>query len=357
MRDRYRLYRQGGTGTYYLQDNVTGKQESTRTKDGKKAKSILFARNQSQEQPALNLAMARTYLQAHSPQMVERTWNDVMADKETHYEQNGQDSTLKRWRKVCRSEPFQLIAATRLIETESDQFLAVLRHRKAGTSTNVWLRVLHNYAMDMGWLLAPVLPKKAWPQIRYGEKRGITRNEHARILAEAGNDIEWHCYLQMLWETGGAQSDIAQLTHERLDWDDELLLFRRAKTRNRGYEFAKMRLGENLKAILRQLPDEGYFFPNLAEMTLENRSRRFRRACERLGIKGISLHSYRYAWAERAAKAGMPLRASMSVLGHQSRAVHQGYAKKAEVDVMPLEYYERKKEEKIVELRAHLKAG
>lgn len=348
MRRRYRLI-QRQNKVYYFHDNLTGKRISTETTNHQKAKDLLFAKNQAAEQPSMNLAMARTFLSHSSPQMVERTWKEVMQSKEREYERHAESSTVKRWRKMCRSEPFAVIQSVRLIETASEHFQAVLDHRKAGTSTNVWLRILHNYALDMGWLLAPVLPRKAWPKVKYKEKRGISACEHHRILEAVEGDLEWVCYLKMLWETGGAQSDIVQLSHERLDWEEELLLYRRAKTQNRGYEFAKMRLGDNLKEILQQVPSQGLFFPNLAAMSLENRSRRFRRSCERLGIKGVSLHSYRYAWAERAAKAGMPLRASMSVLGHQSRAVHQAYAKKAEVDVLPLEYYERKREDKIIE--------
>lgn len=353
MRDRYRLYCRKRTGTYYIQDNVTGQQESTGTKDKKKARAILFAKNQANEQPALNLAMARTYLSAHSPQLATRTWQDIMDDKEKNYESLGQLPALKRWRKACNSEPFRLIAPLRLIETESAHILAVLRHKKAGPSTNTWLRILHNYALDMGWLLAPALAKKAWPRVRYREKRGITHEEHQRILSDAGGDLEWVCYLQLLWETGGAQSDIAQLTHERLDWEQEILLYRRAKTKNCGYEYAKIRIGKTMRSILMKLPEKGFLFPNLATIHVENRSRRFRRSCLRLGIKGVTLHSYRYAWAERARSADMPLRAAMEALGHQSRAVHQAYAKNAQVDAMPLEYYERKKAEKIIDLEKY----
>ena len=39
MRDRYRLFRNNARGgSYYIQDNVTGKQESLRTKDRSEAK-------------------------------------------------------------------------------------------------------------------------------------------------------------------------------------------------------------------------------------------------------------------------------------------------------------------------------
>ena len=56
----------------------------------------------------------------------------------------------------------------------------------------------------------------------------------------------------------------------------------------------------------------------------------------------MSLHSYRYAWAERAKTAGYPERFAQMALGHNSKAVHRAYAKKAQVTLPPLEEYERK---------------
>jgi integrase len=60
-----------------------------------------------------------------------------------------------------------------------------------------------------------------------------------------------------------------------------------------------------------------------------------------LGIHGVSLHSYRYAWAERAKKAGYPERFAQEALGHNSKAVHRAYARKAQVELPPLSEYER----------------
>jgi integrase len=61
-----------------------------------------------------------------------------------------------------------------------------------------------------------------------------------------------------------------------------------------------------------------------------------------LGIAGISLHSYRYAWAERAKTCGYPERFAQAALGHNSKAVHRAYARKAQVLIPTLEDYERK---------------
>ena len=61
----------------------------------------------------------------------------------------------------------------------------------------------------------------------------------------------------------------------------------------------------------------------------------------------MSLHSYRYAWAERAKQAGYPERFAQEALGHNSIAVHRAYARKARVELPPLEDYERQAEPKV----------
>ena len=55
------------------------------------------------------------------------------------------------------------------------------------------------------------------------------------------------------------------------------------------------------------------------------------RACRRLKINGVTLHSYRYAWAERAKSAGYPERFAQEALGHNSKAIHRTYSKNARV--------------------------
>jgi hypothetical protein len=88
MQDRYWLY-QRENGVFYLQDKITGKQQSTRTKDDSAAKRLLAGKNQSVEQPMLNRSMAKAYLSAKSPELMERTWENVM----DHYARSGVEAT------------------------------------------------------------------------------------------------------------------------------------------------------------------------------------------------------------------------------------------------------------------------
>ncbi len=342
MADQFYLFRRGN-GRYYAQDRISKRQTSLNTSNASQAKRLIAAKNQASEMPALNMAMARAYLTAKSPELVNRTWADVMHDLELSYS----GSTLLRWGKVIKSPPFRLLANIKLIDTESSHFMEVLRHKRAGVSTNVWLRILHNRALDLGWLLAPVLVKRAWPKIRYGQKRAITAEEHEKIIVIENLD-DYRLYFKLLWETGGSQSDIANLSHDDIDRENNRLYYCRQKVATRGFGSVTIAIGPRIREILKELPKEGWIFPRLRMLSEDERASHFRKVCLRSEIKGVTLHSYRYAWAERAQCAGMPEREAMAHLGHSSRAVHQAYARRVETVTMPLEYYEAKKQEKII---------
>jgi hypothetical protein len=37
--------------------------------------------------------------------------------------------------------------------------------------TNVFLRRIHNFALDMNWLPCPIVPRKLWPVVRFKDNR------------------------------------------------------------------------------------------------------------------------------------------------------------------------------------------
>ena len=68
-------------------------------------------------------------------------------------------------------------------------------------------------------------------------------------------------------------------------------------------------------------------------------------------IHGVSLHSSRYAWAERAKQCGYPERFAQEALGHNSKAVHRANARRAQMKQPSLESYERQAAEgRIIQL-------
>ena len=82
-------------------------------------------------------------------------------------------------------EAFDIIRNVPILETQSAHFLKVLG--AGSVATNVFLRRINNFALDMGWLPWPVLPKKQWPKIRFKEKRAVTALEHQAIVAAEKN--------------------------------------------------------------------------------------------------------------------------------------------------------------------------
>jgi integrase len=162
-------------------------------------------------------------------------------------------------------------------------------------------------------------------------------DEHQRIINREGNPAT-RAFFELLWHLGGSQTDIATLRAEDIDWNDQTIAYQRHKT---GVT-ALISFGEQVAEILRNLPRSGELFPALARIHEKHRAKLFIKRLATVGISGVSLHSYRYAWAERAKCAGYPERFAMQNLGQGSKAVHRAYSKKAQVKIPPLEEYERK---------------
>ena len=330
MKRRYILYRRKRGGMFYIEDTETRKQESTGTRNRAEATSLLNARNESTRQPQLNLQIAKAYLAGTDSGVATRTWQDALnAIIDTK-----SGSTQYRWQTAAKDKALDLIRNLIILETQADQLLACL---KTGTvSTNVHLRKLHNFCISMNWLPWPLIPKRLWPEIKFQPKRAITLAEHQLILEREKNP-ERRSFYEMCWHLGGSQTDIANLTAENIDWTNQTIAYNRQKTGS----LAMVHFGDEIAAVLRRLPAEGPLFPYLQTVRCGDRATEFKQRCNGLGIKGVSLHSYRYAWAERAKTCGYPERFAQEALGHNSKAIHRAYARKAQVRLPSLESYEK----------------
>ena len=330
MRKRFRLYKRKKGGRYYIHDEVTGKQDSLHTSDRATAVRLFHSRQEAEQQPAVNLQIARAYLAASDPQIATRNWQFVMDE----LVKLKKDQTQHRWQTAIRDKAFDSIRHQPLLETRPEQFLRVLEAGKV--STNVYLRRIHNFALDMTWLPWPVLAKKRWPAVEFKEKRGITLAEHLAIVAREQNP-ERKAFYKLAWHLGASQSDLAFLEAENVDWDNHVISYKRMKTDT----VAIMRFDEDMAEILRDLPGSGPLFPYLRTVRAGDRATEFRQRCAGLKIKDVTLHSYRYAWAERAKAAGYPERYAQVNLGHNSKAMTRAYSRKAEVEMPSLSEYER----------------
>ena len=278
MSQPFRLYRRKNGGRYYLHNDLTGKQESLHTSDRAKAMRLWHAKNEAGQLPAINLQIARAYLAATDPQIATRTWQFVM--EETAKLKKG--PTLIRWTTAMRDKAFDPLRALTVLETRPEHFLHALGN---GTvCTNIFLRRLQNFALDMSWLPWPVLPRKRWPAIEFKEKRGITREEHQKVLAGESNP-ELRDFYELLWNLGGSQTDMASLRAEDVDWTDRIISYARMKTGTQ----AMIRFGEKVAVLLQSRPVTGHLFPQIVQWKESDRAKAFIRRLRLVGVSGVAL--------------------------------------------------------------------
>jgi hypothetical protein len=198
------------------------------------------------------LQIAKAYLAGTDSGVATRTWQnalDVLAASK-------HGTNQRRWHSAANDKAFDLLRRLVIIETQGETLLRVLR---TGTvSTNLYLRRLHNFCLDMSWLPWPIIPKRQWPEISFKEKRGITWEEHQKILAGESNP-ELRDYYELLWNLGGSQTDMASLRAEDIDWTNQTISYARMKSGSQ----AMIRFG---KAVVRMLQsrrhlDGGFSLP------------------------------------------------------------------------------------------------
>ena len=337
MKTRYRLTSRGiRGGMFYCVDKTTGKRTSLHTTNPDEAQQIIEAKNNSVRQPVLNLQIAKAYLAGTDNGIATRTWQQALENVTN----TKLGANQHRWRTVAKDKALAPLWPRVIIETQGELLLKALQ---VGTvSTNVFLRRLHNFCVDMNWLPWPLIPKRQWPAVRFKEKRAITLEEHQQILAAEVNPERKALY-QLCWHLGASQGDIANLKGEDVDWANGTVSFTRKKTSVP----VLIHLGPEALNLFKDLPSEGLLFPYLSRVRAGDRATEFGQRCRQLGIKGVTLHSYRYAWAERAKTVGYPERFAQEALGHNSKAVHRAYAKRALMRLPSLEDYEQRAAAKV----------
>jgi hypothetical protein len=112
MKQRYGLVRRPW-GVFYLKDKITGAQTTLKTDDKKEAQRLLNARNDAENQPYMNLSLARVYLNGADPKLGTRSWQDVME----HIVAQKTDETRRRWDTAIKDANFDCIRALRVAET------------------------------------------------------------------------------------------------------------------------------------------------------------------------------------------------------------------------------------------------
>jgi len=169
MNTRYRLtYRGIRGGMFYCVDKKTGKRASLHTTNEEEAKQIIEAKNAATRQPILNLQIAKAYIAGSDNGINIRTWQDAIESLTN----TKQGANKERWLRVVKDAALTPLLPRVIIETQGEQLLKALQ---MGTvSTNVYLRRLHNFCLDMSWLPWPLIPKRQWPFVQFTDKRAIS---------------------------------------------------------------------------------------------------------------------------------------------------------------------------------------
>jgi integrase len=332
MKTAYRMYRRKDRGgMFYLFHKATKVVTSLETTDEEEAKRLLNTNNDASNNCVLNRQLAAVFIRNSEPSLATRTWAEAMTELCSH----GQERSQKRCKREMDSKAYDLIRKKLIANTTADDLKAVLK--RGGSATNNYLRRLHNSALKNGWLLASLIPPNEWEAPVKKPKRGITLEEHNKIISVEKNEERRH-YYEMLWIIGAAQTDCSLLTAQNVDWKNRILSYQRKKTG----AWCHLSIGTALESLLKQLPRQGFLFPKIALESDNHRAAEFCRRCRTVKVTGVSLHSYRYAWAERAYAAGYEERYAQAALGHASKAVHHAYARRAKVVCPPLENAENK---------------
>ncbi len=335
-----------GTGDLYLVKRPSGifyaenrhkERVSLRTRQRAVAEEIMRGHKAAVEKPNFAYKVALAYLGETDPDAQNRTWLDVI---DAYIKRSAVGPTRNRLETAKKDKALQKILKLNLLQDRPRQAGLFFEALNIGrVSTNVFLRKFHNFALDMGWIPAPIIPRRQWPKFRYATKKAITAEQYQQIIEREQNP-EKRAFYQLLWHLGGSQTDIAILTAEAIDWTNRTVNFPRKKN----HQTCAQRFGDECAAVLEKLPKQGLLLPSIARLGEGDRATYFTLRCRTLGIQGISLHSFRYSWAERAAAVGMPERFAMMALGHKSRAIHQAYSKNLATTIDSLEVLTKKRE-------------
>ena len=218
----------------------------------------------------LNLQIAKAYLAGADKSLTTRTWQQAIEV----LTESKHGANRERWLRVAKDKALAPLLPRTIVDTPGELLLKAIQ---IGTvSTNVYLRRLHNFCLDMNWLAWPLVPKRQWPDVRFGDKRAITWEEHCKIVDREKNP-ERKGFYQLAWHLGASQTDIALFEAKDIDWEHKVLGYARKKTGS----IASMRFDEEMAAVLRallRLPDRfspacGRFGLEIALQSLNNDAR------------------------------------------------------------------------------------
>ena len=253
--------------SYYF-DRKLDKRLNLGTRYEAEAKQLIEAKNIAKRQPTLNLQIAKAYIAGSDNGVKTRTWREAMEALTN----NKPRAKKECWQRVAKDRALALLRDMVFIETQGEQLLKILQ--SGAVSTKDYRHRLHNFCLDMNWLPWPLIPKRQWPAVRFGDNRAITAEENRQIV-EREKNTERRAFYQFEWHLDASQSDLARLQADVVDWQTRITCYERINLNGRGQP-AQIRSGKEIEEILKDLPSTGPLFPYLATVRTGDRATEFK---------------------------------------------------------------------------------
>ena len=218
-----------------------------------------------------HLMLGKAHLNLSNPELTEHTFEKLF--KRWHSAKHLEESTKDRRKGEVKRSIFALVKNYKLCDPRAKAIIEA-NVDELGIFARESLGELQRLAQSLGWLqtqfVTPALIKVSAKERR--KTRAITREEHEAFVAHeraaanrpnAKYGTERADYYELLFLTGAAQSDGANLTSDNVDWKAKELVFARAKTGER----CAIAIAGSLEALLKRLPKKGPLFPDCPSST------------------------------------------------------------------------------------------
>lgn len=163
---------------------------------------------------------------------------------------------------------------------------------------------------------------------RNGQAEILTRSQLVELFSVLSP--KYKLLFGICYYTGCRISEALQL--QRSDVSKESIVFRRATTKTKLTREVAIAPGLADLLATSNLPEHGYLFPGKTGscMTSQAADLALRKACDYIGLKGVSTHSFRRTALTQMSQAGVPLRTIQKISGHESLAALQRYLEVSE---------------------------
>lgn len=204
--------------------------------------------------------------------------------------------------------------------TRESSLAYIDRRRKAGIADSSIRRELASLRAALRWADRKTPAAIIFPPSPPPRERHLTREEYARLLAEA-IDPHMRLFVVLALATAGRKAALLELTWDRVDMERRRIVLRSGRPGGKGRatvpmtEAAFAALTEARRAAVSDYVIE------YAGRRLGDIKKGFQSAAARAKLSGVTPHILRHTAAVWMAEAGVPMDAIAQYLGHSSPAI------------------------------------